>query len=295
MVGEMADFEDAQLRSSVLIEAITYMRRFQGSTFVIKYGGNAIAGGDERSALTSFAQDVVALSSVGIKVVIVHGGGPQIGAMLSRLGIESQFVGGLRVTDSATLEVAQMVLLGKMNPEIVGAINSLAPLAVGISGGDAGLIEVESAGGDLGFVGKVKDVDPTLLDRLLAQGLIPVVATVAHDEEGQAYNINADVVAGAIAGALKAEKLIYLTNIEGIFANYPDPTSLIRRMSISQLKELLGSPAIGEGMIPKLESCCDALDHGVAAAHILDGRIAHSLLIEIFTELGIGTMVSRFD
>ncbi|KJF16581.1 acetylglutamate kinase [Acidithrix ferrooxidans] len=289
----MVEFNDALLKSGVLIEALTYIRRFHGATFVIKYGGNAISDSDEKDALVSFAKDVVTLSSVGIRVVVVHGGGPQIGEMLGRLGIASQFVGGLRVTDSATLEVARMVLLGKINPEIVGAINQLAPVAVGLSGGDAGLINVSAAGGDLGFVGQVESVDPQLLLKLLNEGLIPVVATVALDDSGQAYNINADTVAGAIAGALRAEKLIYLTNVEGIYSNYPDLSSLIRRTDSVELAKLLGSPSIADGMIPKLKSCLGALEVGVGSAHILDGRLEHSLLLEIFTDYGIGTMVVK--
>ncbi|CAG4930949.1 acetylglutamate kinase [Acidithrix sp. C25] len=289
----MVEFNDALLKSGVLIEALTYIRRFHGATFVIKYGGNAISDSDEKDALVSFAKDVVTLSSVGIRVVVVHGGGPQIGEMLGRLGIASQFVGGLRVTDLATLEVARMVLLGKINPEIVGAINQLAPVAVGLSGGDAGLINVSAAGGDLGFVGQVESVDPQLLLKLLNEGLIPVVATVALDDSGQAYNINADTVAGAIAGALRAEKLIYLTNVEGIYSNYPDLSSLIRRTDSVELAKLLGSPSIADGMIPKLKSCLGALEVGVGSAHILDGRLEHSLLLEIFTDYGIGTMVVK--
>lgn len=289
----MVEFNDALIKSGVLIEALTYIRRFHGATFVIKYGGNAISDSDEKDALVSFAKDVVTLSSVGIRVVVVHGGGPQIGEMLGRLGIASQFVGGLRVTDSATLEVARMVLLGKINPEIVGAINQLAPVAVGLSGGDAGLINVSAAGGDLGFVGQVESVDPQLLLKLLNEGLIPVVATVALDDSGQAYNINADTVAGAIAGALRAEKLIYLTNVEGIYSNYPDLSSLIRHTDSVELAKLLGSPSIADGMIPKLKSCLGALEVGVGSVHILDGRLEHSLLLEIFTDYGIGTMVVK--
>ncbi len=291
----MNEMDVAMIKSQVLSEALPYIRRFAGSIFVIKHGGNAIADsqGGEAAALESFANDVVLMASVGIKPVVVHGGGPQIGQMLDRLGIASQFVGGLRVTDSATLEVARMVLMGKVNPEIVGAINKLAPLAIGLSGADTGLIVAERAEGDLGFVGEVQSVKPDLIIRLLDQGLIPVVATVAEDGAGQAYNINADTVAGAIAGAIGAEKLIYLTNVDGIYANWPDPASLIRRATASDIKTLMASGAISEGMIPKLTSCLRALELGVGSGHILDGRLEHSLLLEIFTDSGIGTMVTR--
>ena len=291
----MDDLQVAMIKSEVLSEALPYIRRFAGSIFVIKHGGNAIADTlmDEQAALESFARDVVLLASVGIKPVVVHGGGPQIGAMLGRLGIQSQFVGGLRVTDSATLEVARMVLMGKINPEMVGAINKFAPLAIGLSGADAGLIVAAQAAGDLGFVGDVKSVAPDLILRLLDQGLIPVVASVAVDDEGQAFNINADTVAGALAGAISAEKLIYLTNVEGIYSRYPDSNSLIRQADSKDLAELLDSDAVSQGMIPKLRSCLKALEAGVRSVHILDGRTEHSLLLEIFTDLGIGTMVTQ--
>lgn len=291
----MDDLQVAMIKSEVLSEALPYIRRFAGSIFVIKHGGNAIADTmmDEQTALESFARDVVLLASVGIRPVVVHGGGPQIGAMLGRLGIQSQFVGGLRVTDSATLEVARMVLMGKVNPEMVGAINKYAPLAIGLSGADAGLIVAAQAAGDLGFVGDVKSVAPDLILRLLDQGLIPVVASVAVDDEGQAFNINADTVAGALAGAISAEKLIYLTNVEGIYSRYPDSSSLIRQANSKDLAELLDGDTVSEGMIPKLRSCLKALEAGVRSVHILDGRTEHSLLLEIFTDLGIGTMVTR--
>lgn len=285
---------DARLKSGVLIEALPYIRRFKDATFVIKYGGNALANGltTEAAQLESFASDVVILASVGIKIVIVHGGGPQIGALLERLGIKSEFVDGLRVTDAQTLEVARMVLMGKINPEIVGAINQFAPIAIGISGADTRLINATKLGDDLGFVGEVESVNPDVLLRLLVQGLIPVVATVAIDEMGQAYNINADTVAGAIAGSLKAEKLIYLTNVEGIYEDYPDPATIIRRLDRIQLQRLIESTKISEGMIPKMNSVFRALDEGVGSAHILDGRFQHSLLLEIFTDSGVGTMIT---
>ncbi|MDA8116195.1 MAG: acetylglutamate kinase [Actinomycetota bacterium] len=287
----MEDLEVAIIKAGVLSEALPYIRRFAGSVFVVKYGGNAIADSSDEATLESFARDVVLMASVGIKPVVVHGGGPQIGEMLARLAIESRFENGLRVTDATTLEVVQMVLMGKVNPEIVAAINRFAPLAVGLSGADTGLIIAEPAPGDLGFVGEVESINPEIVERLLGEGMIPVVATVGVDRRGQAYNINADVVAGAIAGAIRAEKLIYLTNVEGIYADYPDPASLIRRISSGGLSAMLASGSATAGMIPKLRSCLDALEAGVGSAHILDGRMEHSLLLEIFTDSGIGTMV----
>ncbi|MDA8103156.1 MAG: acetylglutamate kinase [Nitrospiraceae bacterium] len=287
----MEELEVAIIKAGVLSEALPYIRRFSGSVFVVKYGGNAIADASEEATLESFARDVVLMASVGIRPVVVHGGGPQIGEMLARLAIESRFENGLRVTDAATLEVVQMVLMGKVNPEIVAAINRFAPLAVGLSGADTGLIIAEPAPGELGFVGEVESINPEIVERLLGEGMIPVVATVGVDRRGQAYNINADVVAGAIAGAIRAEKLIYLTNVEGIYANYPDPASLIRRISSEGLSRMLRSGSATAGMIPKLRSCLKALEAGVGSAHILDGRMEHSLLLEIFTDSGIGTMV----
>ncbi len=291
----MEELEVAIIKAGVLSEALPYIRRFSGSVFVVKYGGNAIADASEEATLESFARDVVLMASVGIRPVVVHGGGPQIGEMLARLAIESRFENGLRVTDAATLEVVQMVLMGKVNPEIVAAINRFAPLAVGLSGADTGLIIAEPAPGELGFVGEVESINPEIVERLLGEGMIPVVATVGVDRRGQAYNINADVVAGAIAGAIRAEKLIYLTNVEGIYANYPDPASLIRRISSEGLSRMLRSGSATAGMIPKLRSCLKALEAGVGSAHILDGRMEHSLLLEIFTDSGIGTMVVAED
>ena len=291
----MEELEVAIIKAGVLSEALPYIRRFSGSVFVVKYGGNAIADASEEATLESFARDVVLMASVGIRPVVVHGGGPQIGEMLARLAIESRFENGLRVTDAATLEVVQMVLMGKVNPEIVAAINRFAPLAVGLSGADTGLIIAEPAPGELGFVGEVESINPEIVERLLGEGMIPVVATVGVDRRGQAYNINADVVAGAIAGAIRAEKLIYLTNVEGIYANYPDPASLIRRISSEGLSRMLRSGSATAGMIPKLRSCLKALEAGVGSAHILDGRMEHSLLLEIFTDSGIGTMVVARD
>jgi acetylglutamate kinase len=288
--------------ASLLIEVLPYIRRFAGKTVVVKYGGNAFAGSGagpeaEAEALAAFAQDIVLLSSVGVRPVVIHGGGPQIGDMLRRLGKETEFHDGLRVTDAETLDVARMVLVGKVNRDIVSAINVHGPLAVGLSGEDARLITAGrhvggQASADLGYVGDVVRVDPTIVERLQAEGLIPVIATIGADTEGQAYNINADAVAGSIAVALKAEKLIMLTDVAGLRSDAEDPESLVRQVSVGDLKEMIASGAVQGGMVPKAEACVDAVRSGVPRAHILDGRVAHVLLLELFTDQGVGTMVS---
>src|SRR5207302_7379547 len=229
-----------------------YIRRFWGKVVVVKYGGNAI--GDD-AALQDFADDVVLMRSVGMQPVVVHGGGPQIGDLMSRLGKVPEFRDGLRVTDAETLDIARMVLVGKVNRDIVAAINVHAPLAVGLSGEDAGLITATARSPELGFVGDVHAVDASILERVLAQGLIPVVATIGTDPQGQAYNINADTAAGAIAEALTAEKLVYLTDIEGLRRHADDPSTLISTISVSELEEMLSAGALEGGMLPKVASC----------------------------------------
>ncbi len=275
--------------TEVLVEALPYIRRFWGQTIVVKYGGNAMT--DEALA-ESFAADIVLLHSVGIRVVVVHGGGPQIGDLMERLGKVSEFRDGLRVTDAETLDIARMVLVGKVNRDIVSSINTHGPLAVGLSGEDAGLIEAGLRNPDLGFVGDVKSVNPAIVESLLAQNLIPVVSTIGADLAGQAYNINADTVAGALAGALGAEKVIYLTDIAGLLRDVDDPHSLIATTHIGEIAELVASGVLSGGMIPKIEACLDALDAGVTAAHLLDGRVPHVLLLELFTDAGVGTMIT---
>jgi len=305
--------------ASVLVEALPYIRRFWGKIVVVKYGGNALHasststsdgnsdgdGGDDgtavatgeaaadaaAAALASFAQDVVLMRAVGILPVVVHGGGPQIGELMTRLGKEAEFRNGLRVTDADTLDIARMVLVGKVNRDIVSAINVHGPLAVGMSGEDANLITAAPSHIDLGFVGNVSVVDPTMLERLVAEGLIPVVATIASDEKGQAYNINADTVAGALAEALQAEKLIFLTDIEGLRVVADDPTTVIHQASLEVIDEILRSGGAQGGMMPKVEACARAVRAGVNRAHILDGRVPHALLLELFTDSGVGTMV----
>ena len=279
---------DAGAKAAILVEALPYIRRFWGRVVVVKYGGNAI--GDQGS-LASFAEDVVLMRSVGMRPVVVHGGGPQIGDLMERLGKTPVFREGLRVTDAETLDIARMVLVGKVNRDIVGAINVHAPIAVGVSGEDAALLRATPRSKELGFVGDVAAVDASIIERLLSQELIPVVATIGSDRGGQAYNINADTAAGAVAVALGAEKLVYLTNIEGLRRDVNDPDSLVRRASVADVRTLLASNSVGEGMIPKVESCAEAVELGVGHAHILDGREPHALLLEFFTDEGVGTMV----
>jgi acetylglutamate kinase len=281
-------------KAAILAEALPYIRRFHGKVVVVKYGGNVM--GDAASPndeLDLFAQDVVLMRSVGMRPVVVHGGGPQIGELMQRLGKVPEFKDGLRVTDAETLDIARMVLVGKVNRDLVAAINVHAPLAVGLSGEDAMLLTATARNPDLGFVGDVTGVDTGILDRLLNEDLIPVIATIAADSGGQAYNINADTAAGAIAEALAAEKLVYLTNIEGLRRDVADPSSLISTTTADELEDLLASGALTEGMIPKIESCMHAVRNGVGHAHILDGRIPHALLLEVFTREGVGTMVSK--
>ncbi|HVM54708.1 MAG TPA: acetylglutamate kinase [Acidimicrobiales bacterium] len=282
---------DAHEKSRVLAEALPYIRRFRGQTVVVKYGGNAMEDG-EQGDLARFAEDVALLHSVGIKVVVVHGGGPQIASMLTKLGMESKFVDGLRVTDADTLDVVRMVLVGKVNRDIVSAVNTHGPIAVGVSGEDGSLLQVTQAHPELGYVGDVHEVGTGVLDRLLAQDLVPVVATIGVDEGGQSYNINADTAAGAIAEALGAAKLVYLTDIDGIRRDVDDPASRISSITAGDLQALVADGTVTAGMIPKVASSIVAVKGGVGHAHILDGRVAHALLLEIFTDEGVGTMVT---
>ena len=287
---------DAATKAAVLVEALPYIQRWQDRVVVVKYGGNALAGAvgpaGEEAALASFASDIVLLRSVGIRPVVVHGGGPQIGALLTRLGMGSEFIRGLRVTDSDTLDVVRMVLLGQVNPDLVAAINVHGPLAIGLSGADSRLLTTHAADPELGFVGEVAAVNPTVIERLLEQRLIPIVATIGADEAGQAHNVNADTAAGAIAAALGAEKLIYLTDVEGLRRDVADPASLLSGVRADDLDGLLADGSITAGMIPKVMSCLHAVRGGVRQAHILDGRVAHALLLEVFTDEGVGTMIT---
>jgi acetylglutamate kinase len=276
----------------VLVEALPYIRRFAGKTVVVKFGGNAIAGTSEHDALSLFAEDIVLMHTVGIRPVVVHGGGPQINEMLTRLNIESSFANGLRVTDAATMEVVQMVLNGQVNPQIVSAINTHGNVAVGLSGEDGRTLQCVPRDATLGFVGDIERVRTHVIEGLLADGLVPVLSTVGVDVNGQPYNVNADTAAGAIAEALSAEKIIYLTDIAGLRKDIDDASSLIQRISVTDLGALIADGTISGGMIPKIESCMQAVKGGVKSAHILDGRIAHVLLLELFTDQGVGTMIT---
>lgn len=276
-------------RAAALIEALPYIQRFRGAIVVVKLGGNAMDDGGESAR--AFAQDIVLLRSVGLKPVVVHGGGPQIDDLLKRLGKTSEFHNGLRVTDEETLEVARMVLVGKVGRDIVGQINVHGPYAVGMSGEDGGLITATVRDPALGFVGDIVAVNPHVILRLVDDGLIPVVSSIGSTAEGQALNINADTVAGALGGALGAEKVIYLTNVPGLLTDVDDPTSLVARITLAELDAAIADGTISGGMVPKVASCMEAVRAGAASAHMLDGRVPHVLLLELFTDAGIGTMV----
>lgn len=292
LVGSSNSVLDPDHQASLLVEALPFIQRFADKVIVVKYGGNALAGSSEANALSSFAQDLVLMRLVGLKPIVVHGGGPQITELLQRVGKETEFRNGLRVTDTETMDIVRMVLIGQVNPRIVSEINVHGDFAVGVSGEDAGLIQAEPADSTLGFVGDVREVRPELLHRLLDDRFIPVVATIGVDDRGRPYNINADTVASAVAVAMRAEKLIYLTDVEGLRFDVDDPQSLISSTSPTVLENMMRAGSVSDGMIPKVRGCIEAVRAGVAAAHILDGRRAHVLLLELFTEAGIGTMVA---
>jgi len=276
----------------ILVEALPYIRQWAGKSVVVKLGGAAI----DRESDLALAQDVLLLRSVGVRCVLVHGGGPQVDTMLRRVGKEPEFRDGLRVTDAETLEIVRMVLVGKINRDLVATINSQAgdePVAVGVSGEDAGLLTVTPADTSLGFVGNVTAVRAELLHRLLDDGLAPVVSTVGANPEGQPYNVNADEAARAIAVAMGAEKIVYLTAAPGLLEDVDDESSLVQRLTAKELRGRMGSGSISKGMIPKLKACADAVEQGVGFAHIIDGRVSHSLLIELLTDHGVGTMITR--
>jgi len=293
----MTELAKATDKAAVLAEALPWLKRFRGATVVVKYGGNAMT---DDGLKASFAEDVVFLRLAGLRPIVVHGGGPQISSMLARLGIESEFKGGLRVTTPEVMDVVGMVLVGQVQRELVGLINEHGPFAVGISGEDADLFTaerreatVDGASVDIGQVGDVVDVRPDFVTRLLDDGLIPVVSTVARDVDGLSYNVNADTAAAALAVAVEAEKLVVLTDVDGLYAQWPDPDSVIRTISSEDLRIML--PSLESGMVPKMEACLRAVDGGVPRAHVIDGRIAHCVLLEVFTDSGIGTMVTTGD
>ncbi len=276
-------------RVRVLSEALPYIQQFVGRTVVVKYGGAAMKDSNLKDKVI---RDIVFLSCVGLRPILVHGGGPEINSWLNKLGIEAQFKNGLRVTDAPTMDVVEMVLVGRVNKEIVSLISRAGGLAVGLCGKDGNLITArpqEQEG--IGFVGEVSSVNIKVLETLSSSGYIPVVSSVATDENGQAYNINADTVAGEIAAALGAEKLILLTDTPGILKDYKDPSTLIPKVDIREARELIANGIVSGGMIPKVTCCVRSLAQGVSAAHIIDGRIPHALLLEVFTDGGIGTMI----
>ncbi len=276
-------------RANALIEALPYLQRFRGAIIVVKLGGNAIV---DDEVMRTFATDIVMLRSVGLKPVVVHGGGPQIGELLGRLGKETEFRNGLRVTDAETLDVARMVLVGKVGRDIIGHINRHGAYAVGMSGEDGRLIVASQQDPDLGLVGRIEAVNPQMVERLLAEDLIPVVSSIGVDGSGQSLNINADTVAGALGGALRAEKVVYLTDVPGLLADVDDPASLVARSTVDELEEGISAGHISGGMVPKVQSCIEAVRAGAVAAHLLDGRVPHVLLLELFTDAGIGTMIT---
>jgi acetylglutamate kinase len=278
--------------ASILVQALPYIQRFHGRSVVVKLGGAAIDDALDRA----LAQDVLLLRSVGVRCVLVHGGGPQVDKMMRRVGKEPEFRDGLRVTDAETLEIVRMVLVGKINRDLVATINREAPLdpvAVGVSGEDAGLLTVTPRESSLGFVGDVSHVRASVLERLLDEGLSPVVSTIGADETGQPFNVNADEAARAIAVAMAAEKIVYLTAAPGLLEDVNDEASLVPRLTSAELRERIEHDSVSAGMIPKLRACADAVDAGVGTAHIIDGRVPHALLIELLTDEGIGTMVKR--
>lgn len=275
-------------KAKILTEAAPYIRRFRGKTMVIKYGGSAMTDEDLRA---SFAGDVTLLWLVGIRPVIVHGGGPHISRAMGQAGVEPRFVDGLRVTDAETMKVVQSVLAGEINPDIVRLLAGAGARAAGVTGLDANLFTARPLDDALGYVGEVTDVDVTLLRGMMDAGVVPVVAPVAYGEDGKAYNLNADVAAGALARALSAEKLVYLTDVDGLYEDLGDKDSLLSTVTPEKIRSLLDSGSAHTGMIPKLESSVAAIAAGVRKAHILDGRVQHALLLEIFTPEGIGTMV----
>jgi acetylglutamate kinase len=283
----------ALAKAGALVEALPWLKEFSGRTVVVKYGGNAMTSPELQAA---FAEDVVFLRYAGVRVVVVHGGGPQITAHLERLGVPSEFRGGFRVTTPETMQVVRMVLVGQVNSDVVGTLNAHGPFAVGLSGEDAHLftaerrdVLVDGQPVDVGLVGEVVDVQPAILTALLDEGKVPVVATVARGDNGEIFNVNADTAAAAVAVALQAEKLVVLTDVEGLYADWPTSDEVISSLTADELETLL--PTLASGMIPKMEACLAAVRGGVPRAHVLDGRVAHSLLLELFTDEGIGTMV----
>ncbi len=277
-------------RANIICEALPYIRKYSGKTLVIKYGGNAM---NDDEITTTILQDVAALKIVGVNPILVHGGGPEINKMLGRLGIKPQFKNGMRVTDSATMEVAQMILCGKINKNIVGELNSMGVKAIGLCGKDSQLIKAEDLDPDLGYVGKITEINAKLLEILAKDEFIPVIASIATDDKGNSYNVNADVAAAAIGAAMHAEKLLFLSDIDGIMADKDDEQTLIHRITVSELRKMIDDGSISGGMLPKANSCIDAIERGINSVFILNGTLPHSILLELFTDSGVGTMIEK--
>ena len=289
----MTNREELLKKAATLAEALPWLQRFNGATVVVKYGGNAMV---DESLQMAFAQDIVFMRLAGLKPVVVHGGGPQITSMLEKLGVPTEFKGGLRVTTPEVMNVVRMVLTGQVQPQLVSHINAFGPRAVGVSGEDAHIFtaekrfaKVDGEQVDVGLVGDIVEVRPDHILTLLESGVIPVISTVATGRDGKTYNINADTAAGALAVAISAEKLVVLTDVEGLYRNWPESDEVIRQISSKELAELL--PSLSSGMIPKMDACLRAVNGGVSRAHIIDGRLEHGLLLEVFTDSGVGTMV----
>jgi acetylglutamate kinase len=287
------DHDEALAKAAVLAEGLPWLKRFHGATVVVKYGGNAMV---DEALKAGFAADVLFLRLAGLRPVVVHGGGPQITSMLARLGVPTQFRGGYRITTPESMDVVRMVLTGQVQREIVGLVNEHGPYAVGISGEDAHLFTaakrhavVDGEQVDVGLVGRITEVRPDFVRTLLDDGLIPVVSSIGLGADGQIYNVNADTAAAALAVALRAEKLVVLTDVAGLYADWPASDEVVRTLSASELAELL--PGLAAGMVPKMQACLDAVLSGVPRAHVIDGRLPHSLLLEVFTDVGVGTMV----
>jgi len=285
--------EELIKKADTLIEALPYIREFHGQTVVIKYGGNAMV---DKDLMASVLEDITLLKYVGLNPVLVHGGGPAISDNLDKLGVESEFHEGLRVTNSEVMEVVEETLVGKVNSQIVALANQAGNQAVGLSGKDGNLIAAQKCeskdGVDLGYVGEVEKINPAVLKTVIEDGYLPIVAPVGIGAEGASYNINSDLVAGEIAAALEAEKLILLTNVEGILTDPEDPESLVSRLTTAEAESMIDQEQIVGGMIPKVQSCITALEGGVRRTHILDGRVDHAMLLEIFTDQGIGSMIT---
>lgn len=277
-------------RASIICEALPYIRKYSGKTIVVKYGGNAM---NDEAVTTTILQDLAALKIVGVNPILVHGGGPEINKLLSRLGIEPQFKNGMRVTDDQTMEVAQMILCGKINKNIVGELNSMGVKAIGLCGKDSQLIKAERLDPELGYVGKVTEINAKLLEILAKDEFIPVIASIATDDQGNSYNVNADVAAAAIGAAMHAEKLLFLSDIDGIMANKDKAETLIHRITVSGLRKMIADGSISGGMLPKANSCIDAIERGINSVFVLNGTLPHSILLELFTDSGVGTMIEK--